>query len=120
MASVHKTLGNYDLAAALILDAMKIRRTLNEDITPDITFLIRLHLAQNNQEKALEALIYSLMCCGADSPAFPELLSILAASFTKADTAADDFKNAIEMLNNREKLRPIMNKWAAWEKERDM
>jgi tetratricopeptide (TPR) repeat protein len=118
MALIHKTLRNPDRAEALILEAMKIRRTMYEDITLDITFLISLHLQENNPDKAMEALIYALMCSGQNSPEFSELLNTLVEVFTKSKTPATaEFIQNMELLNDREKLRPILNKWNAWEKE---
>jgi len=117
MAMLHKTLENPGRAEECILEAMKIRRAMYEDITLDITFLIRLHLQENNPDKALEALIYALMCSGQDSPEFTEMLNNLVEVFSKTKTpATGEFINAMELLNDREKLRPILNKWEAWEK----
>jgi tetratricopeptide (TPR) repeat protein len=117
MAMLHKTLNNPERAEELILDAMKIRRTLCEDITLDITFLIHLHVQQDNSEKALEALIYALMCSGSNSPEFSDFLDMMAEVFAQKETpVTNEFITAMEVLNDREKLRPILNKWAAWEK----
>ncbi|MCL1862335.1 MAG: tetratricopeptide repeat protein [Defluviitaleaceae bacterium] len=116
MAMLHKTLNHPDEAEALILEAMKIRRNIFEDITLDITFLIRLHLQESNLSKALEALIYALMCSGSDSPSFPELLNILVDVFSKTEIPnAAGFLDSMEMLNDKEKLRPIIAKWTEWE-----
>jgi len=117
MAMLHSNLNNPARAEECILKAMKIRRTMYEDITLDITFLIRLHLRENNTEKALEALIYALMCSGQNSPEYNEMLEDLVSIFDQTkNPATGEFVNAIELLNDREKLRPILNKWEAWEK----
>ncbi|MDR0272843.1 MAG: tetratricopeptide repeat protein [Clostridiales bacterium] len=117
MAMIHKNLKNPDRAEELILEAMKIRRVMYEDITLDITFLIHLHLQENNPVKALEALIYALMCSGNNSPEFSELLDTLVDLFSKNKTSATvEFINSMEMLNDKEKLRPIIDKWENWEK----
>jgi tetratricopeptide (TPR) repeat protein len=118
MAMLHKTLKNPTRSEELILEAMRIRRKMQEDITLDITFLIRLHLHENKPDKALEALIYALMCSGAQSPEFSELLNSLVDVFSRTENSSThEFIDAIELLNDREKIRPILNKWAAWEKE---
>lgn len=115
MADLHKSLGDPARAEAEILEAMKIKRALNEDITGDIIFLIRLHLTENNAEKAIEALIYALMCSGADTREFSEMLDSLVGIFAVQTPATTEFINALEHLNDREKLRPILKKWTAWE-----
>ncbi|MCL2197943.1 MAG: tetratricopeptide repeat protein [Defluviitaleaceae bacterium] len=118
MAMLHKTLNHPDEAEALILEAMKIRRNIFEDITLDITFLIRLHLQESNPTKALEALIYALMCSGSDSPSFPELLNILVEVFSKTEMPDTmGFLDSMEVLNDKEKLRPIIAKWTEWEEK---
>lgn len=116
MALIHKNMGEPILAEETILDVMKIRRTLNEDITTDIIFLIRLHLSDNQPEKALDALIYALMCSGADTPEFAQLLNMLVEAFTTQTETTGEFIDAMELLNDREKLRPILRKWEAWER----
>jgi tetratricopeptide (TPR) repeat protein len=116
MAMLHKTLENPARAEECILEAMKIRRTMYEDITLDVTFLIRLHLQENNPDKALEALIYALMCSGANSPEFSEMLNNMVDVFAQMKThTTGDFINKMELLNDREKIRPILKKWEAWE-----
>jgi len=118
MAMLHSTLENPVRAEECILESMKIRRTMYEDITLDITFLIRLHLKENDTEKAIEALIYALMCSGHDSPEYKDMLDILTDVFSQTKTpAAGEFANALELLNDREKLRPILSKWEDWEKK---
>ncbi|MCL2356045.1 MAG: tetratricopeptide repeat-containing protein [Defluviitaleaceae bacterium] len=116
MAMLHNTLENPTRAEECLLEAMKIRRAMCEDITLDITFLIRLYLSENNTEKALEALVYALMCSGSNSPEYNEMLDNLEEVFSKSP-AAEEFITAMELLNDREKLRPILNKWEAWEQE---
>lgn len=117
MAVLHDTLGDAARAEECILEAMKIRRTMYEDITLDVTFLIRLHLRENNTEKALEALVYALMCSGQNSPEFNEMLDNLVEVFNQTkNPATGEFMNAMELLNDREKLRPILSKWEVWEK----
>ncbi|MCL2223941.1 MAG: tetratricopeptide repeat protein [Defluviitaleaceae bacterium] len=117
ISMLYRRLGEPVRAEEFILEAMKIRRALFEDITLDITFLVRLHLGENNTEKALDALIYALMCSSADSPDFPELLHALVSSFKGQDELKTEFLNTIQHLDNREKLRPIINKWEQWESE---
>ena len=78
---------------------------------------MHLHLAKNEYEKAVEALVYSIMRTGADSPHFAEMLDTLAATFFKSKSKGENFRNTIDLLNDREKLRPIMQKWTDWEKE---
>ncbi|MCL2387580.1 MAG: tetratricopeptide repeat protein [Defluviitaleaceae bacterium] len=118
MAMLHKNLGNAALAESLIMEAMKIRRTMCEDIMLDITFLIRLHLQAKNPEKALEALIYALMCSGSNSQEYKDMLSMLVEMFQSTDLpVTSEFITAMEVLNDREKIRPILNKWTAWENE---
>ncbi|MCL2577254.1 MAG: tetratricopeptide repeat protein [Defluviitaleaceae bacterium] len=117
MSMLYKTLGEPDRAEASILEAIKIRRSLFEDITLDIAFLISLHLSEDNQEKALEALIYAMMYSGADSPSFPELLHVLVSAYTDQADCKAEFINAMELLNDREKLHPIIRKWEEWENE---
>ncbi|MCL1883356.1 MAG: tetratricopeptide repeat protein [Defluviitaleaceae bacterium] len=117
MAMLHKTLEDPARAEECIMEAMKIRRKMYEDITLDVTFLINLHIKENNHDKALEALIYALMCSGGDSPEFAEMLDNLTQVFTQAEsTTTIELMNMIEMLNNREKIHPILKKWEAWER----
>jgi tetratricopeptide (TPR) repeat protein len=116
MAMIQKNLNNPLDAENSIMEAMKIRRAIKEDISLDIAFLIRLHLHENNVEKALDALIYALMCSSTES--FGELQNLLAEIFDKTKTpSSSDFINTIELLNDKEKLRPIIQKWTAWENE---
>ncbi|MCL1843418.1 MAG: tetratricopeptide repeat protein [Defluviitaleaceae bacterium] len=118
MAMLHKELGETARAESLILEAMKIRRNMSEDIMLDIAFLIRLYLQENDAEKALEALIYALMISGSGSPEFSDFLNNLIEIFTKNKTPATaDFISSMEVLNDREKLRPILSKWHQWEKD---
>ncbi|MCL2456115.1 MAG: tetratricopeptide repeat protein [Defluviitaleaceae bacterium] len=116
MAMLQKNLNFPADAENSIMEAMKIRRTMKENISLDIAFLIRLHLHENNIEKAFDALIYALMCSSREEfcefqNLFTELLSI-----TKTPTSGD-FVNTIELVNDKEKLRPIIQKWTAWENE---
>lgn len=115
MAMLNKTLGDPARAEELILEAMKIRRNMHEDITLDIIFLINLHIQENNTDKALDALVYGLM--RADSKEFSELLDSLVNIFQNTKKpVTSEFIEAVEDLDNREKLRPILNKWRVWEK----
>jgi tetratricopeptide (TPR) repeat protein len=114
MAIIHKKLNNHLEAESSIMESIKIRRKMLEDITLDITFLINLYLQENNLDKALEALVYALMC----SEECTELQNMLAEIFAQVKTPVfGSFISNIELLNDKEKLRPFINKWTAWEKE---
>jgi tetratricopeptide (TPR) repeat protein len=115
MAMLHRNLDDPLRAEELMLEAIKIKRGFLEDTTLDITFLIRLYIGENNCAKALDALIYAMMCAAADSPDFPELLHTLVAAFPDNPETRATFRHSIDILNNPEKLRPIIAKWEEWE-----
>jgi len=117
MAILHKSLGETVAAESLMLESIKIRRISSDDITADIIFLIRLYILNHENEKALEALIYALMRSDSNAPEFSALISALTETFAQPGNAITDFIQAMEVLNDRAKLRPIINKWTAWEVE---
>jgi len=115
ISMLHHRLGEPSLAVDTLLEATKIRRRLMEDITQDMAFLIRLHLGENQPEKALEALVYALMCAPGEKE-LPALIGSIAATFNDNSEIREEFMDTIVRLNNRELLRPILQKWEEWEK----
>jgi tetratricopeptide (TPR) repeat protein len=118
IASLHKQLGEYEQAEAVLLRSLKLSRKQNEDLTEDVVHLIRLHLHKGDRDRALEALVYSLMYSDAKGPGLAELLIRLAEAFNPStDPAPDIIVDAVREMNSRAALAPIINKWRKWEKE---
>ena len=118
-ALLHMEMKQPHLAETLILDSMKTRRHASDDISIDAILLIRLYLERGQCNEALEVLIYVLMCSDSKGVGFPTFLTSLTDMFTNADGIdTSEFIKAMEVLNDRSRLRPILDKWAAWEKDR--
>jgi len=116
MAILHKDLNETGKAEALMLESMKIRSSADEDIVQDIIFLIRLYLNDGESDKALEALIYALMRSDSNNTDFASLVNALSDAFKQPDAInASEIMEAMEALNDKSKLAPIINKWTNWE-----
>jgi len=118
MAFLNKDLGDANAAETLMLESLKIRRTTGDEVSDDIVFLINLYLRENKTDKALEALIYALMCTESKTGGFSDLIKSLTATFSQPSLHnPTDFIEAIKELDDKAKLRPIIAKWTDWEAE---
>ncbi|MCL2605426.1 MAG: tetratricopeptide repeat protein [Defluviitaleaceae bacterium] len=118
ISDLHKQLGEYDHAEAVLLHSLKLNRKQNEDMTDNIADLIKLHLHQRDHRRALEVLVYALMHSDSKGPELAELLIKLAEAFNpSADPAPDIILNAVREMNDRAALAPIIDKWRKWENE---
>jgi len=116
MAVLHKKLGNIRHAEASMLKAMKIRHGL-DDIMTDIIFLIKLYLQAGEAQNALETMVYALMLHKPSDDDYSEIVANLAEIFTEEDASVSipSVTDAMDFLNDKEKLRPIIAKWLDWE-----
>jgi hypothetical protein len=117
MSMLYFSMFEHEKSERAILEAMKIRRRLLVDITLDITFLVRLNLANGKIQEALEALVYAMMCAKIDSQDFTDMIYTIAAAFANDQEIKFAFTKAIVTLLERKKLRPILRKWERWEAE---
>ncbi|MCL2501301.1 MAG: tetratricopeptide repeat protein [Defluviitaleaceae bacterium] len=118
IADLYKQLGEYNRAEAVLMRSLKINRKQNEDMTEDVADLIKLHMHCDDNRKALEVLVYSLMHSEANGPGLAELLIKLAEAFNPStDPAPDIILNAVREMNDRAALAPIIDKWRRWENE---
>jgi len=117
-AELHKQLGEYDQAEALLLRSMKINLHHNRPLLEDIVHLIRLYLRAGDSDRALEVLVYALMRGESKGAGLGQLLTKLAIAFNPGtDPAPEGILQALRAMNDRERLTPILKKWSAWEKE---
>jgi tetratricopeptide (TPR) repeat protein len=117
-AELHKQLEEYEQAERLFLQSLKLSRKKNEDLTVDVSHLVRLYLHMGDNKKALEILVYALMHSDAKGSGLAELLTKLAIAFNPSiDPAPDVILTALRTMNDREILQPIIDKWTAWENE---
>jgi tetratricopeptide (TPR) repeat protein len=114
MAHLNRDLGDVATAEALLMDTIKIRRALSEDPTADILSLINLYMQDGRSGDALDALIYALMCASKRGD-MAGAVRRLALALARDGKNTDEFKQAIELMNDRDKLLPIMEKGRAWE-----
>jgi len=114
-ALLHNGLGETTQAESLILESMKIRKA-TDDITSDIIFLIKLYLRIGDREKAMEALIYALMRSDSTAKEFSGLITALTETFAETgETPTSEIMDAMEMLNDKERIEPIISNWNKWE-----
>jgi len=118
MAILHRDLGEGSEAEDLMLKSLKIRRLSSSDISIDILFLIRMYLREKRHNDALEALVYALMCAEGNSFDFSLFMDALTETFIYyREDGEKVLEEAVEILSDRDRLKPIIDKWIEWEEE---
>jgi tetratricopeptide (TPR) repeat protein len=118
IAELHLTLDEYEQAEQTLMYLLKLHVKQKNDYLPEISLLIRLYLHMNNQEKAMEILVYALMHSDTKGSGLTDLLTQLATAFhPSSDPSSALIITTLHAMNNRETLKPIINKWTAWENE---
>jgi tetratricopeptide (TPR) repeat protein len=119
LANLHRQLGEYDEAYALLMRSLRFSRYYNFDMTNDVVCLIRLLLQTEKNERALEVLVYALMHSDQKGPGLAKLLTHLALAFSPLNAdqspATDAIIEALRTMNDRVRLTPIIAKWTIWE-----
>ena len=116
MAILHRDLGESPEAESLMLKSLKIRRQASSDISIDILFLIRMYLREKRHSEALDALVYALMCADGNTSELSLFLDALTETFSYYKEDGEKvLEDAIEILGDKDKLMPIIEKWSKWE-----
>jgi tetratricopeptide (TPR) repeat protein len=118
MAMLYRQLGEPGEARELMLKSMKIKKRLMGDYTRDIMtdalFMIDLYLEREMDDNAVDMFVYMLM--RADSAELSGRADELARIIFKTGPKRyDALLRALEDINDRKKLQPVMEDWIKWE-----
>jgi len=118
IANLHADLNEPSLAESKMLECMKICRAISLDITSEVLFLLKLYLNDNifDISKALEILVYSLMCCNESDENLKPLINNIVEVFEQENTfSMKELLAILDLLCDRDKLSLIISKWKDWE-----
>ena len=107
MAILNSAIGETSLAEKYMLQAIRTHKSKNGDNIKDICFLIRLYLANDTYDKAIDMLIFALMNTGAEAT---KTINALTDAFTNAKDK-QKLLAAMKKVNNYEKIQPILEMW---------
>ena len=107
MAILNNAIGETNLAEKYMLQAIKTHKPESGDNIKDICFLIRLYLANDTYDKAIDMMIYALMNTGEEEA---KIINALTDAFTNAPDK-QKLLAAMKNVNNYEKIQPILDMW---------
>jgi tetratricopeptide (TPR) repeat protein len=115
MAILYRTVGQPSKAEELMLQSIKIRRNNSDDTLEDLIFLFDMFLTGGKIQKAYELLVYLLMRYKSNEKHFKDAI---CESFAKMNRQQlEILLPALEGMDNRDLLAPIISRWEEWEKE---
>ena len=116
MSSVYTSLGDKEKAEETLIETIKIKRWIGDDVFLDLVYIVRFYLKENRLDDAKDMLIYSLICANAQDSTFDVMLETMAENFSDlGDSGEHILADTIVMLENLPSLDEVTKKWMEWE-----